>query len=90
MKKALLDFVIQKKEYFWDCDISQLSDLAILERLINYAELDEIKKFVRIIGFSVAKLAFYKIITKKRINILSIQLLNYFYLFFGLQNEVSY
>jgi len=43
----MIDFLSERKQYFWDCDIKKISKEAVMERLINYAELDDIKLFVQ-------------------------------------------
>lgn len=90
MKKKKINFLRENKQYFWDCTIDNLSDQAILERLINYADIYEIRKFIGIVWFLQAKKTFIKILSQQRINILSIKLLHYFYLFFGLKDEIPY
>jgi hypothetical protein len=49
MKKELRDLVEKNKDLFWDCKRDNLSDEAIVERFLNYAELDQIKKMIKII-----------------------------------------
>jgi len=49
MKKKKINFLRENKQYFWDCTIDNLSDQAILERLINYADIYEIRKFIGIV-----------------------------------------
>ncbi len=90
MTNKLKEELKSRKKYFWDVDTKNISEIAILERLINFADIDEIKKFIKIVSYTKSKNLFQKILIKKRINIIHPAYVNYFLLYFWLKDDDLY
>jgi len=90
MTNKLKKELVSRKKYFWDVDIKNISETSIFERLINFWDIDDIKKFIQIVSFAKSKELFQQIISKKRINIINPAYVNYFLLYFWLKDNASY
>ncbi|NCO97816.1 hypothetical protein GW864_01375 [bacterium] len=49
MKKELKKLVEKNKFLFWDCKTYGLDESAIVERFLNYAEMDQIRDLIKIL-----------------------------------------
>ena len=49
MKTAIRKLIEKNKVIFWDCKRDSLSDEAVVERFLNYAEIDDIKSMIEIL-----------------------------------------
>ncbi len=62
--------IIKRKPYLaWDVrSIEGLSDEAVLEKILNYGDWDDVQKFIKIKGKRETAQLFQKTLSKKRIN----------------------
>lgn len=77
-KQKLLN---RQKGIFWDVDPLQLNDEAIIERVLNYGNIDSVKALFKLYGLRHVKNVFCRQIKRKRNNYHP-QTINYFNLYF--------
>ena len=85
MNNALHSLIKQNKHIFWDIaegKLANLSDSAILERFLAFAEWNECLALFKIFGIKYSSKLFTKILEKKRVNI-SPKIINLFKLHFA-------
>ena len=97
MKKQLLEFLTKDSYLFWDVPINQLSNLSlefIVARVIDWGDLDHIKKLIKIIGEEQFKKAFLNSLidsqgkVRDRILINDYKMINFLAHVFDLTDEI--
>jgi len=82
MKEQFIQKFLGKKYLFWDIDkAEEISEDALLERIINYGSWEDFLVFINEFGIKKASQIFAKNIKKSRPNY-SKKAINYFTLFF--------
>ncbi|PJA48818.1 MAG: hypothetical protein CO170_01570 [candidate division SR1 bacterium CG_4_9_14_3_um_filter_40_9] len=90
MKKELKKLVEKNKFLFWDCKTYGLDESAIVERFLNYAEMDQIRDLIKILGYDRMREIFKGQIVKTRLNYVEPAVVNLFISYFKLKNEIPY
>ncbi len=83
MKKRLKTLIEQHNYLFWDISkdsLYNLSNEAVLERILQYGDMPELKEIIRILGNDNIKKSYNIIKNKKRVN-LRPQTINFFDLY---------
>lgn len=79
---TLADFAKKRKYLFWYInDFKHLSEEAIVEGVLNYGDMDDVKKLIAILGMRKTAEIFRKQVNRQRINYDS-KIVNYFKLYF--------
>lgn len=84
MDAKLKDFIYQNKSLFWyipESSLDSISQELLLESILNYCTLDEIKKFFEIFGISNAANVFRNLKGREKLNYKP-EVYNYFNLVF--------
>lgn len=89
LSPQLQQLVEKNKALFRDCKIDTLNEEAIVERFLNYAEIDDIKTMIKLIGYDRVRDIFKQQIMKERCNYISPAIINLFILYFQLQDELG-
>lgn len=72
MDKSFTQLTKSNKSLFWDIPEGKISDLsneAVIERLVNYGDFDTFKKIFQVMNIEVLVDVFKTILNKKRSNI---------------------
>lgn len=76
------DFVRKRKYLFWSTkNYDGLSKEAVLEGVLNYGDMDDVRELLDVIGIQEAAKIFYKDTHRARVNY-DPKIVNYFSLFF--------
>ena len=89
MEKKLLQLIKKNKWIFWDTKLEFVSEFSAVEKFLNYGEIEDIAKLIKLLGYEKTKDIFKKQINQERINYTVLNV-NYFIKFFELENEVPY
>jgi len=86
--QELIKLVQKNKDLFWDCQIENVNEEAVVERFLNYWEIDDIKNMIKLIWYDTVRSIFLKQISWQRINYNHLST-NFFTYFFNLNDKVS-
>ena len=76
------DFVRKRKTLFWSTkNYDGLSNAAIVEGILNYGDMNDVRELISILGMQEVAKIFYENTNRPRVNY-DPQIINYFSLFF--------
>ena len=78
---TLEEFIKKRKYLFWDVHLKGLDEPAVVERILNYGDWDDVREMFRVIGIEKVADIFKKQIKKKRNNYRA-QIKNYYTMYF--------
>lgn len=76
------DFVKKRKYLFWSTkNYEELSNEAIVEAILNYGDMDDVRELIKLLGIQQVARIFYKNTHRTRVNYRP-EVVNYFQLYF--------
>lgn len=79
---AISNFVKKRKHLFWSTkNYNSLSNGAVVECILNYGDMDDVRELIALLGIQEVARIFYKNINRARVNYRP-EVANYFQLYF--------
>lgn len=78
----LRKYTEQRKYLFWDVKIDKLDEAAVVERILNYGDWDDVQELFNVLGIKVVADIFRMQVARPRNNY-DVKINNYFTLYFN-------